>query len=152
MRRALLLLLCAATTMLAVTACEGSNSPAATGIGSGSGGYVQPSGEADAVRSKLEALMADECFAKNPAAVYPHCAKYMTELAGTVGTVQNAVAATKGADPGVINELRKGINQYQSRNCDTLGNRPSKADAAACTAAVKLTARGILDSFHALYR
>lgn len=92
---------------LALTACSGQEAgPKPQGGGQTAG--------PDVLGIKLDALTADQCY-RSPASQVPRgCAKYITELGSTVGTVRQA-GLTASAD-----NLGKGVDAYRGAHCDTV--------------------------------
>lgn len=76
----------------------------------------------DVLGIKLDALTTDQCY-RSPAGQVPRgCAKYITELGSTLGTVRQA-GLTVSAD-----SLNKGVDAYRAARCDTVS-----APAAPCS-------------------
>lgn len=92
---------------LVLTACGGQEAgPKPQGGGQTAG--------PDVLGIKLNALTTDECY-RNPTSQVPRgCAKYITELGSTVGTVRAA-----GFGPSA-DALSRGVDAYRGNHCETL--------------------------------
>lgn len=88
-----------------------------TGCGHEAGPTPQGGGQTagpEALGIKLTALTADECYL-NPTQQNPNgCAKYITELSSTSGTVREA------GMPTLADALTKEINAYRADHCETI--------------------------------
>ncbi|GLY68337.1 hypothetical protein [Amycolatopsis taiwanensis] len=68
----------------------------------------------DVLGIKLDALTADQCYRSPTSQVPRGCAKYITELGSTVGTVRAAGLV------GYADDLSKGIDAYRASNCESV--------------------------------
>jgi hypothetical protein len=104
--------LAAAALLAALTGCAGCGSDSR-------GGAPTPSttGDVTALRVKVHALEADQCQRVDARTVYPECARYVTEVAGTVGSLR-AQLAGQPATGDALARLQAGVSAYQTRGCD----------------------------------
>ncbi|GDY29973.1 hypothetical protein GTS_16060 [Gandjariella thermophila] len=86
--------------------------------GSRSGTPAPPTtADATALRVKVHALEADQCQRVDARTVYPECGRYVTEVAGTVGTLRSQLSGQPAAGDALA-RLQSGVSAYQSRGCD----------------------------------
>lgn len=90
-----------------------------------------------ALQTKIKALRADECYTDEPTGVYPHCAKFITQLASTVGTVDQQLAGKSQANAVAARDLRSGVDTYQQLSCDQVAGSPSDDQRRGCPRALK---------------
>ncbi|WP_157182901.1 hypothetical protein [Sciscionella marina] len=126
-----------------------------TGCGGvGSGGtapHQQHNTDPVALRGKLEAMMADECFTSDPRKVYPACNKFFVELVGTANAVKDALPGKPASVRAASDKLGKGMHAYNANQCGPADKRiiPSKTDV--CATALQTTRAGMQNVYDQLY-
>lgn len=122
---------------------------ALTGCSQEFGGSDLPSGETNedpgVLRTKIRLLTADQCYTGDPRQVYPRCAKFITQLDSTTGTVDQLLAPRGGTEARAARQLRSGVDSYQRLGCAGVGE-PSGEQRSGCPAAL----RDIHDSLEVL--
>jgi hypothetical protein len=124
------------------------------GCGSPGGGDYehQPrNSDPQALRSKLNALMADECFTADPAAVYPRCGKFYTELVGTENAIKDVLPGKPAAATKASGQIDAGMTQYAKNNCGPMDQQPKPELTQPCAAALNATRTGMQGVYDALY-
>lgn len=138
--------------LLAITAVLAAVLLAGCGpVGSGTGEHSPHNSDPAALRSKLEALMADECFTADPKAVYPRCGKFFTELVGTENAIQDVLPGKPASATAGSNKIQAGMNQYAKDNCGPMDQQPTPALTAPCASAVSTTRAGLQTVYDTLY-
>jgi hypothetical protein len=104
--------------------------------GCGANGPAPPRGtphvDVGALRVKVRALQADQCQRLDPRAVYPDCGRYVTEVAGTVGTLRAQLGGRPDAAEA-LGRLQSGVATYQGRSCENTGAPAEECAAALAT-------------------
>lgn len=113
---------------------------ALTGCSQEFGGSNLPSGETNEdpgiLRTKIRLLTADDCYTGDPGQVYPRCAKFITQLDSTTGTVDQLLAPLGNTEAGAARQLRSGVDSYQRLGCAVTGE-PSSEQRSGCPAALR---------------
>ena len=113
---------------IAVTAC------AVAGCASGSSGGDE-SGYTNNTQNlavKISALRSDPCRTTRADQLWPDCGRYVTEVAGTIGSLRETTQA-----PAVdVNAMNGAVHSYQSLACDAVSGQPSAAQRDTCPKAL----------------
>lgn len=111
MRRAAVLA-AGAALLVALTGCT-------TEFGESNVPSGQTNQDPSALRVKIRALKADECYEGNLQRVYPRCGKFITQLDSTTGQVDQLLAPRGAVQAAAARQLRSGVDRYQRLGCDT---------------------------------
>jgi hypothetical protein len=116
------------------------------GQGGSTGGSQAPpaTGDVSALRVKVHALEADQCQRVDPRTVFPECGRYVTEVAGTVGTLRGQLAGQPNSGDALA-RLQSGVSEYQGKGCEG----PS-APADECAAALGKLRTALAEAANAL--
>jgi len=113
--------------------------------GCGPNGSAPPRGtpgvDVGALRVKVRALEADQCQRLDPHVVYPDCGRYVTEVAGTTGTLRAQLAGRPDA-AGALARLQSGVATYQGRSCESPGGPAEECATALATLRTALAQLG----------
>lgn len=104
-----------------------------------------------ALRGKIEALMADECFTSDPRKVYPACNKFYVELVGTANAVKDTLPGKPPQLHEASDQLGRGMREYNQHRCGPQDKRLDPAKTDVCSAALNTTRDGIQRVYDQLY-
>lgn len=107
-----------------------------TGCASTSGSRPPADANLEQLRGKLPLLEADECYSADLSQVFPHCDKYVTELASTVGALRDQFAPKGPEQRAGVDAVQVGINEYQRLACGSSGRSPTSDQRNRCPAAL----------------
>lgn len=83
---------------------------------------------------KMQAYAADPCRSAQATSLFQNCGRFVTEVAGSVSTIQQDVAASYD---GTVTALQQTVNQYQQLGCDEVNGTATKQQLTDCPAALR---------------
>jgi len=77
---------------------------------------------------KIPAMQADPCRSTQASTLFPNCGRYVTEVANTIGALQQDLPNQGSA----VNGLQNAVNSYQRLGCDTISVAPTAQQEQTC--------------------
>ncbi|MBW0106454.1 hypothetical protein [Pseudonocardia sp. KRD291] len=109
---------------------------------------VVPSATLDDTRTKLSSIAQDECARDDPAAIYPTCGRFVSEVQASLPAVrEQAPNATRAADT-----VQSGIGRFVSGGCVNAANSGPAGDPRTCGPALATLQADVRDLVTAVGR